>query len=37
MSAIANLHRTEPEIARTAWPDLPQLQPTIGSPMFDIR
>jgi citrate synthase len=39
MSAIANLHRTETEteIERAAWPDLPQLWPTIGSPMFDVR
>ncbi len=41
MSAIANLHRTETqtetEIGRAAWPDLPQLRPTIGPPMFDIR
>ncbi len=37
MSAIANLHQTETAIERAAWPDLPQLRPTIGPPMFDIR
>jgi citrate synthase len=37
MSAIANLHTTETETERTAWPELPLLRPTIGPPMVDIR